>query len=82
MATATLFLLLLFCMLLGMPIAIALGLSSIATIMAFSSDSLVSIALKMFEATSEHYTLHSTGHSFFHSVIGFSFYRWCRTTID
>ncbi|MGY0216650.1 TRAP transporter large permease [Endozoicomonadaceae bacterium StTr2] len=57
MATATLFITLLLCMLLGMPIAIALGLSSIVTILTFSSDSLASVALKMFEATSEHYTL-------------------------
>ncbi len=57
MATATLFILLFLCMFLGLPIAISLGLSSIATILAFSSDSLASIALKMFEATSEHYTL-------------------------
>jgi C4-dicarboxylate transporter DctM subunit len=40
-----------------MPIAIALGLSSITTILLFSNDSLPSIALKLFEATSEHYTL-------------------------
>ncbi len=57
MATATLFIALFFCMLIGMPIAIALGLSSITTILLFSSDSLASIALKLFEATSEHYTL-------------------------
>jgi C4-dicarboxylate transporter DctM subunit len=44
-------------MMLGMPIALALGLSSIATILMFSSDSLSSIALKLFEALSEHYTL-------------------------
>ena len=41
----------------GMPIAFALGLSSITTILLFSQDSLASIALKMFEALSEHYTL-------------------------
>ncbi|MRI35192.1 C4-dicarboxylate ABC transporter permease [Endozoicomonas sp. OPT23] len=57
MATATLFILLFLCMFLGLPIAISLGLSSIVTILAFSSDSLASVALKMFEATSEHYTL-------------------------
>ncbi|WP_020410762.1 TRAP transporter large permease [Hahella ganghwensis] len=57
MTTAVLFLLLLICMLLGMPIAVALGLSSVVTIMFFSSDSLASIALKLFEATSAHYTL-------------------------
>ena len=57
MTTAMLFLLLFGCMFLGMPIAIALGLSSIATILMFSNDSLASIALKLFEALSGHYTL-------------------------
>lgn len=57
MTTAALFIILLACLLTGMPIAFALGLSSISTIMIFSNDSLASIALKMFEAQSEHYTL-------------------------
>ncbi|PID75729.1 MAG: C4-dicarboxylate ABC transporter permease [Deltaproteobacteria bacterium] len=57
MTTAALFILLFGCMLLGMPIALALGLSSIATILMFSNDSLASIALKLFESLSEHYTL-------------------------
>ncbi len=57
MTTAALFLLLFICMLLGMPIALALGLSSITTILFFSHDSLASIALKLFESLSEHYTL-------------------------
>jgi C4-dicarboxylate transporter DctM subunit len=57
MTTAILFILLFGCMLLGMPIALALGLSSIGTILMFSNDSLASIALKFFEALSEHYTL-------------------------
>ena len=57
MTTAGLFILLFGCMLIGMPIALALGLSSIATILMFSNDSLASIALKLFEALSEHYTL-------------------------
>ncbi len=57
MTTATLFILLFACMLIGMPIAIALGFSSIVTILLFSNDSLASIALKLFEALSEHYTL-------------------------
>ena len=57
MATATLFILLLFCMFIGMPIAIALGLSSAITILFFSSDSIASLALKLFESTSSHYTL-------------------------
>ncbi len=57
MTTAALFILLFGSMLLGMPIALALGLSSIGTILMFSSDSLASISLKLFEALSEHYTL-------------------------
>ncbi|MCB1760846.1 MAG: TRAP transporter large permease [Gammaproteobacteria bacterium] len=57
MTTAVLFILLFFCMFIGMPIAVALGLSSIATILLFSDDSLASVALKLFEALSEHYTL-------------------------
>lgn len=57
MTTIALFVLLFGCMLLGMPIALALGLSSIGTILMFSQDSLASIALKLFEALSEHYTL-------------------------
>ncbi len=57
MTIAVLFISLFSFMIIGMPIAIALGLSSVATILLFSNDSLASIALKMFEATSEHYTL-------------------------
>ncbi len=57
MTTAALFLLLLLCLLTGMPIAFALGLSSVTTILLFSNDSLASIALKLFAAESEHYTL-------------------------
>ncbi|WP_290703345.1 TRAP transporter large permease subunit [Amphritea sp.] len=57
MTIAALFILLFGCMFMGMPIAIALGLSSVATILMFSNDSLASISLKLFEATSEHYTL-------------------------
>jgi C4-dicarboxylate transporter DctM subunit len=43
-------------MLLGMPIAVALGLSSVLTILFFGQDSLASLSLKLFE-TSEHFTL-------------------------
>ncbi len=57
MTIATLFLLLFGCMLIGMPIAIALGFSSIVTILLFSNDSLASIALKLLESLSGHYTL-------------------------
>ncbi|MFZ9756685.1 MAG: TRAP transporter large permease [Burkholderiaceae bacterium] len=51
-----LFVLLFAFMFLGMPISIALGLSSLLTIMMFAQDSLASLAIKLFE-TSEHYTL-------------------------
>lgn len=57
MTIAFLFIILFGCMFLGMPIAIALGLSSVSTILLFSDDSLASVALKLFEALSEHYTL-------------------------
>jgi len=57
MTTIALFVLLFGCMLLGMPIALSLGLSSIGTILMFSNDSLASIALKLFASLSEHYTL-------------------------
>jgi C4-dicarboxylate transporter DctM subunit len=57
MTIAALFITLLGCMLIGMPIAVALGFSSMITILFFSNDSLASVALKMYEATSEHYTL-------------------------
>jgi len=56
MTTAILFILLFSCMLLGMPIAVALGLSSVLTILFFGKDSLPSLALKVYE-TSEHFTL-------------------------
>jgi C4-dicarboxylate transporter DctM subunit len=54
--TAFLFVLLFGFMLLGMPIAVALGLSSLLTILLLGQDSLASLALKLFE-TSEHFTL-------------------------
>ena len=57
MTTAALFILLFACMIVGMPISIALGLSSVVTILFFSTDSLASVALKFFENLSEHYTL-------------------------
>jgi len=56
MNTLILFVLLFTFMLLGMPIAIALGLSSVLTILLFGQDSLASLSLKLFE-TSEHFTL-------------------------
>jgi len=56
MTTAILFVLLFAFMLLGMPIAVALGLSSLLTILFFGHDSLASLALKVYE-TSEQFTL-------------------------
>ncbi len=56
MTTLALFALLFVFMCLGMPIAIALGLASLLTILIFGHDSLASLALKLFE-TSEHFTL-------------------------
>jgi C4-dicarboxylate transporter DctM subunit len=56
MTIAFLFVTLFGLLLIGTPIAIALGLSSVATILLFSNDSLASLALKLFE-TMQHYTL-------------------------
>lgn len=56
MTTLFLFILLFVLMFMGMPVAVALGLSSITTILLFANDSLASMVLKMFE-TSEHFTL-------------------------
>ena len=56
MNTIVLFTILFACMLMGLPIAISLGLSSLVTIFFFSQDSLASMSIKLFE-TSEHYTL-------------------------
>src|SRR3546814_18294480 len=51
-----LFVLVLLLLVLGLPIAVALGLSSVVFLMVFSSDSLASVALKLFQAQ-QHYTL-------------------------
>jgi len=56
MNTLVLFVLLFVLMFMGMPVAVALGLSSLAVILGFTNDSLASMALKVYE-TSEHYTL-------------------------
>jgi C4-dicarboxylate transporter DctM subunit len=56
MTTIALFIMLFFFMLNGMPIAVALGLSSVLTIMFFGQASLASMSLKLLN-TSEHYTL-------------------------
>ncbi len=57
MTALALFACLFILMLIGVPVAIALGLSSVITILFFTNDSLASVSLKMFEAVSEHYTL-------------------------
>jgi len=57
MTTLALFAMLLAFLILGLPVAVALGLSAIATIFFFSNDSLASVVLKLFEGLSEHYTL-------------------------
>ncbi|SPY08195.1 C4-dicarboxylate TRAP transporter large permease protein DctM [Oligella urethralis] len=56
MTVLVLFALLFGLMLIGVPIAISLGLSSAITIMFFSPDTVRGLVIKMFE-TSEHYTL-------------------------
>ncbi|HLT25810.1 MAG TPA: TRAP transporter large permease [Zeimonas sp.] len=56
MTTLALFVLLFVFLFMGMPVAIALGLSSLLTILFFGQDSLASLALKLYE-TSEHFTL-------------------------
>jgi C4-dicarboxylate transporter DctM subunit len=56
MTIAALFVMLFVFMLIGMPIAVALGLSSLLTILFFGHDSLASLSLKLFE-TSEQFTL-------------------------
>lgn len=56
MTIAVLFALLFGLMLIGTPIGVSLGLSSVITIIFFSPDSARSLVIKMFE-TSEHYTL-------------------------
>ncbi len=47
MNTIVLFVLLFVFMFIGMPVAVALGLSSLVVILAFAQDSLASLSLKM-----------------------------------
>ncbi|MDO5681109.1 MAG: TRAP transporter large permease [Pelistega sp.] len=56
MSIIFLFASLFFFMLIGVPIAVSLGLAGSLVIMFFSQDSISSVAVKLFE-TSEHYTL-------------------------
>lgn len=57
MTTAILFILLFGCLAIGMPISISLGFASVVTILFFSNDSIASVALKLFQGLSGHYTL-------------------------
>ncbi len=56
MTSLFLFGLLFLFLVMGVPIAFSLGLSSILTILFFTNDSLASMSLKLFD-TMEHYTL-------------------------
>ena len=56
MTSIFLFSLLFIFLIVGVPVAISLGLSSILTILFFSNDSLASLSLKLFQSM-EHYTL-------------------------
>ncbi|MBN7761947.1 MULTISPECIES: TRAP transporter large permease [Nitratireductor] len=56
MEPAILFILVLFLLFMGVPVAVALGLSSLIIIAFFSSDSISSVALQLFTA-SQNYTL-------------------------
>jgi len=56
MTTLTLFSVLFICILIGVPIAVSSGLSSLVAILLFGKASLASLSLKLFD-TSEHYTL-------------------------
>lgn len=57
MTSAVLFILLFGCMFMGMPIAVALGFSSVVTIYFMSGDSIASMGLKFIENLTGHYTL-------------------------
>lgn len=56
MTSLFLFTILFVFLLMGVPIAFSLGLSSILTILFFTNDSLASMSLKLFD-TMDHYTL-------------------------
>ncbi len=57
MTSIFLFSVLFICMLLGMPVAVALGFSSVTTILLFTNDSFASLAQQFYSAISSHYTL-------------------------
>ena len=56
MTTIALFVALFVFLFMGMPVAVALGLSAIGSILLFGNDSLASLTIKMYE-TADHYTL-------------------------
>jgi len=56
MTTASLFLMLLFFMLIGVPVGFSLGLASVLTMLFFADSSMASLAAKIFTSM-EHYTL-------------------------
>jgi C4-dicarboxylate transporter, DctM subunit len=57
MTVALLFLIIIFFLLIGVPIAVALGFSSILFLLAFSNSSLASMAQTLFNAFEGHFTL-------------------------
>ena len=57
MTTAFLFVVMFAFLVIGVPIAIALGLSATLTILFFGQDSLASLTIKFFQAMQENYTL-------------------------
>lgn len=57
MTTAFLFIVLFACMLMGMPVAVALGFSAVTTMLIFTNDSVASLSQQFYSAVSTHYTL-------------------------
>ena len=57
MDVALLFLMIVGLLLVGVPIAVSLGLSSIVFLLAFSDTSLGSVAQSMYQAMAGHYSL-------------------------
>lgn len=57
MTTAFLFISLFGCMLIGLPVAISLGIASVSTLLLFSDDTLASLIAKFSETMTRHHTL-------------------------
>lgn len=57
MTTAFLFIALFGCMLIGLPVAISLGIASVSTLLLFSDDTLASLIAKFSETMTRHHTL-------------------------